>query len=275
MKKSRISTVLTYTLMIIFFIICVYPLIWMVLGSLKTGDGFYSNIWGLPKNPQFINYYNAWIDGGLDDKLLNSIIITAVSLLVIIPVNSCAAYAIARIQFKFKRFIYSYLLLGIMIPAGILAIPIFSIAIKLGLSNTRIGLILVFSAQAIAMGVFIMRAFFITLPKSLEEAAMIDGCSRFMCFIKIILPLAKPGVVTQIIFSGLSIWNEYFLSSLMIRSNELQTLPIGIASFIGKYTVDYPSLFAALVIVTLPVIVIFIVSQKTFIEGVASGSVKG
>ena len=132
-----------------------------------------------------------------------------------------------------------------------------------------------FAAQAIAMGIFIMRSFFITLPKALEEAAIVDGCTRFGSFIEIILPLSKAGVVTQVIFNGLTIWNEYFMANIMITSQALQTLPLAIANFTGQHTTDYPVLFAVLSIATLPVIVIYVICQKSFIEGVSAGAVKG
>lgn len=270
-----IGRIFTYIVLIVVLIVTVYPLIWMIFGSLKTDTEFYTNIWLWPSDPQWATYGAAWERVQIGQKYINSIIVFVVTMLIIIPVNNCAAYAIARTQFKGKRMLYSYLLLGIMIPAGVLGIPIFTVVMRLGLNNTLAGLILVYSAQAVSFGVFILRSFYISLPKSLEEAAMIDGTSRFGGFVRIILPLATPGIMTQVIFNGLTVWNEYFIASLLINKEAKQTLPIGLSMFINQYGVDYPEMFAALVLVTVPMIIVYLIGQKTFIEGMCAGAVKG
>lgn len=264
-----------YLLMAFFLILTLYPIFWMLSGSLKTESEFFSNVWGLPHNPQFQNYAEAWQRAGLGMKFLNSLLTTGSFLLILIPMNSCAGYALARLSFKGKKIIYNYLLLGIMIPAGVLAMPTFTIVNEMGLLNSRVGLVLVYAGQAISFGMFIMRNYFISLPKSLEEAARIDGSSDFGAFVRIILPLAVPGIVTQVIFSGLANWNEYLRANLLIRSAELQTLPLGMASFANQDTINYPVMFAALAMATAPVIVIYLVCQKTFVKGVSQGAVKG
>lgn len=278
MKKTRAFTiynVICAVVLIVMFLVCVYPIVWMILGSFKGNGEFYTNIWGLPKSFGFDNYITAWRDGQMARRFINSLIVTIGSMCVLIPATTCAAYAVARLNFKGKHLIYAYLLLGIMIPAGVLGIPTFTVAMKLKLLNSYFGLMLVYAAQNIAMGMFIMRGFFLSLPKELEEAALIDGCSRFGCFVRIILPLAKAGVATQVIFNGLTIWNDYYMANIMITRDELRTLPLSVATFVGRHTTDYPQLFAMLTMATLPIIVIFILSQRSFIEGVAAGAVKG
>ena len=201
--KKILAGIFWTVLVAFFFVICVYPVIWMILGSLKEETEFFRNTWGLPSHPLFSNYVKAWKQGELGQKFINSFIVTVGAILIMVPVNCCAAYAIGRLKFKFRMLIYSYLLLGIMIPSGVLGIPTYQVALALGLNNSLPGLILVYASGSIAMGIFIMRAFFVSLPKGLEEAAEIDGASKFKTFLWIILPLAKPGIVTQIIFSGL------------------------------------------------------------------------
>lgn len=262
-------------LMLMMFLISVYPVLWMILGSLKNTREFYNNIWGIPSSFVWTNYSYAWQKAAIGQKYINSIIITAGFLALLLPTVSCSAYAIARLNFKGKGKLYMYFLMGIMVPSGILAIPSFIVATKLGLTNSRIGMILFYAAQASAFGIFLMRSFFISLPKSLEEAALIDGCTPFGSFTRIILPLAVPGIMTQVIYSGLLVWNEYMLASLFVRSTELQTLPLGMKVFIGQYSTDYPSLFAALVCVTIPMLIVYILGQKTFIAGMTAGAVKG
>lgn len=264
-----------FLILMLFFVLSVYPVVWMFLGSLKGANEFYTNIWGIAESPQWRNFAEAWTSGKMGEKFLNSVIVTAGSLILLIPINSCAAYVLGRLEFKGRRTIYAFLLVGIMIPGGVLGIPTFTVALHLGLNNTHLGLILVYVAQSIAMGVFIMRSFFISLPKELEEAALIDGCTPFGSFLRVILPLAKPGVMTQIIFNGLTIWNEYFMANIMLTDASKLTLPLSIANFVGQHTTNYPVLFAALSIATLPVITIYVLAQKGFIEGVSAGAVKG
>ncbi len=273
--KKRMGDLLSMAVLLLFFVICVYPLIWMVAGSFKDNSEFYTNIWGFTATPNFGNYVNAWRQGKLGEKFLNSIIVTVCAIAIMIPVNSCAAYAIGRLRFKGRVAIYSFLLLGIMIPGGVLGIPTFQVVLGLGLNNPRLGLIFVYAAGSIAMGVFIMRSFFISLPKGLEEAAMIDGCTRFQSFLRIILPLAKPGVATQIIFSGLGFWNEYYFANMLLTNEELRTLPVAAANFIGRHGIDYPMLFAALTIISIPVIIVYMLAQKGFVEGLSAGAMKG
>lgn len=277
MKKKKISVyhVICALVLIVMLVICVYPILWMFLGSMKDKAEFYTNIWGLPTRFHLENYFAAWKNADLGRRFINSIVVTVGSMCVMIPVTSCAAYAVARLKFKGRNLIYMYLLTGIMIPAGVLGIPTFTVAMKMGMLNSHWGLMLIYAAQNIAMGMFIMRGFFISLPKELEEAAMIDGCSRFGCFVRIIVPLARAGVATQVIFSGLTIWNDYFMANIMITRDELRTLPLSIANFVGKHSTNYPELFAMLTMATLPIIIIFILSQRSFIEGVAAGAVKG
>ena len=273
--KSAISTILIWAVLIFFLVITIYPVIWMIFGSLKDTSTFYLNIWGFPSDPVWKNYIGAWQYGDLGTKYLNTIIVTGVFLLILLPVNCCAAYTIARMNFRFKKAIYTFLLIGLMIPGGVLGMPTYSVALKLGLVNNLIGLSIVLAGQAISFGVFLLRAFFVSLPKSLEEAALIDGCNRFSAFAKIILPLIKPAIMIQIVFSGLNTWNEYFLSNLMLRTDALKTLPLGVIKFIGEYSTDYPQMFAALTISTLPMIIVYILAQKQFITGLTAGATKG
>lgn len=277
MKKTGkfLGTVLFYIALLAVFLVIIYPVIWMIAGSLKNEQDFYQNIWGIPASFQWDNYIRAWTHAQLGTKYVNSLLVTSGFLVILLPVVCCAAYAIARVPFKGRVWIFRYLLMGVMIPAGVLAIPTFGVAVKLHLVDTRIGLTLICVAHSTAFGVFLMRSFFISLPKSLEEAAMIDGCTRFRSFLRVILPLSVPGLMTQVIYSGLNMWNQYLMANLLIRSPSKQTLPLGIAIFTAENNVEYPVLFAALVCVTIPMVLIYIAGQKTFIAGMTAGAVKG
>lgn len=273
--KQKITNLSIWIVLSFFLIITLYPVIWMVLGSLKSSSEFYLNIWGVPTEFQFQNYIEAWNRGALGEKYWNSIFTTGLFLMIVIPINCCAAYALSRLKFVGRHVIYTFLLAGIMIPAGVLGMPTYTVALKLGLVNSNIGIALVYAGQSISFGVFIMYSFYKGLPFSLEEAAMMDGCTKFQSFLRIVVPLTKPGIMIQVVFSGLNIWNEFFLASLMLRSDEVKTLPLGIMTFVGEYSTDFPQMFAALTLATLPIIIVYVIAQKQFIAGLTAGATKG
>lgn len=273
--SMRAARILTYSVMAICLLVTLYPLIWMALGSLKTESEFFSNIWGLPADVVWSNYADAWGEALLGPKFVNSILVTVATMALVLPATSMAAYALARLKFPGRRGVYAFLLLGIMVPFGVIAIPIFSVVVELNLLNTLPGLILVYAAQGIPLGTFLMYSFFMSIPDELEDAALIDGCRPFGAFVRVILPLTKPGIMTQVIFTGTTVWNEYFMASILIHRESLETLPLGLVVFTSKYGIDYPQLFAALTIVTLPLVVLFLSAQRQFIAGLAAGAVKG
>ncbi|MCU1580255.1 MAG: binding-protein-dependent transport system inner rane component [Rhodoglobus sp.] len=269
------SRAVTYVIMAVTILLTVYPLIWMVLGGFKSGSEFYANIWGLPSSLDFSNFVYSWNAGNLGQKFINSIVVTLGTMALVLPITSMAGYALAKIRFRGRRAIYVFILLGIMVPFGVIAIPVFTVIVDLGLLNTLVGLVLVYTANAIPLGVFLMYSFFESIPDELEEAAQVDGCSPFGAFFRIILPLARPGLATQVILTGTSVWNEYFMASLLIHQDSLQTLPLGLVIFTSRFGTNYPQLFAALTIVTLPMIILYLSAQKQFISGLAAGAVKG
>jgi ABC-type glycerol-3-phosphate transport system permease component len=264
-----------YIIMAIMIVLTVYPLIWMVLGGFKSGSEFYSNVWGLPAKLDFANFSYAWNAGGLGQKFLNSITVTLGTMILVLPITSMAGYALAKIRFPGRRLVYVIILLGIMVPFGVIAIPVFTVVVDMGLLNTLQGLILVYTANAIPLGVFLMYSFFESMPDELEEAAQVDGCSPFGAFFRVILPLARPGLATQVILTGTTVWNEYFMASLLIHQDSLDTLPLGLVIFTSRFGTDYPQLFAALTIVTVPMVILYLSAQKQFISGLAAGAVKG
>lgn len=272
--RDRPGKIMAYFVLGAALILTLYPLVWMLLGSLKTSSEFYTNIWGAPQQPMWRNYIEAWKTADLGLKFLNSTIVTFGTLALVLPAASIVAYAFAKLRFPGREFLFYFFILSLMIPRGVTAIPIFSVVIGLGLNNTRLSLILVLAALNLGFSIFIMRAFFLTLPKSIEEAALVDGCGPIGAFFRVILPISKPAYATIIIFTGLNTWNEYFMSSILIRSTKLQTLPLGLVTFIGQYNTDYPLLFAALSIITIPIVIVYILGQKQFIEGLTQGAVK-
>jgi raffinose/stachyose/melibiose transport system permease protein len=270
-----ISRIIAYVVMAVMVVLTVYPLLWMILGGFKTGSEFYQNIWGLPASLDLKNFVYSWNAANLAQKFLNSIITTAGTLALVLPITSMAGYALAKIRFRGRRLVYGLVLVGIMVPFGVIAIPVFTVIVDMHLLNTLLGLVLVYTANAIPLGVFLMFSFFESIPDELEEAAQVDGCTPFGAFFRIVLPLARPALATQLILTGTSVWNEYFMASLLIHQDQTETLPLGLVIFTSRFGTNYPQLFAALAIVTLPVVILYLGAQRQFISGLAAGAVKG
>jgi raffinose/stachyose/melibiose transport system permease protein len=264
-----------YVVMAVMVILTVYPVLWMILGGFKSGSEFYQNIWGIPRSFDLTNFRYAWNAADLGRKFLNSIITTAGTLALVLPITSMAGYALAKIRFHGRQLAYMMILVGIMVPFGVIAIPVFTVIVDLHLLNTLLGLVLVYTANAIPLGVFLMYAFFGSIPDELEEAAQVDGCTPFGAFFRIVLPLARPALATQVILIGTGVWNEYFMASLLIHKDQLETLPLGLVIFTSRYGTNYPQLFAALAIATLPIVLLYLGAQRQFISGLAAGAVKG
>jgi len=208
-------------------------------------------------------------------RYLNSIMVTGLYLLINIPVAMCASYAFSRVRFVGRDQLYKILLAGIMIPPGVLTLPIYSVMVQFHLLNNRAGLSLVYAGMSTAFSIFIMRTFFISLPRGLEEAAQIDGCSMFGAFARVIVPLTKPGIMILLIYNGISNWSEYQLASLTLTTNAKQTVPVGMALFQNDKAIEYTVLFAALTLATVPLVALYLVCQKAFISGMTAGAVKG
>jgi raffinose/stachyose/melibiose transport system permease protein len=274
-RRLRAFSPGTYLVMAILLLLTIYPMVWMLFGSLKPLGEFYTNIWGWPRTWSWSNFSQAWHDVDLGQKFLNSTIATVGTLVVAIPLCSMAGYAFAKVSFPLRRWIYYFVLAGIMIPFGVTAVPVLSTEISLGLFDTRIGLVLVYAAQNLPFGIFLMYSFFQSIPSELEEAALIDGCGRLKAFVRIVLPLTKPGLATLLIFTGTSVWNEYLMASVLIHQSNLETLPLGLVNFTTAHSTNYPELFAALTIATAPIVMVYLVAQRQFISGLTAGALKG
>ena len=272
---ATVARVAVYAVLALFAVQTVYPILWMIFGSLKTNEDLFTNIWGPPRILQWGNYAAAWQIGSLGTRIGNSIVVTAASLALLLLVATPAAYAIARLALPGGRAIFVAILAMMMVPAQTTLIPLFLIVKELGLLNSRLGLVLVYAATGAAFSIFILRAFFLSIPPELEDAALCDGANRFQAFLHIVLPLARPGLATVAIFQGMEIWNEFFLAFIFVRDPERQTIPLGLVEFFSRYQSEWTLYFAALTTISLPVIVLYVAMQRQFIEGLTAGALKG
>jgi raffinose/stachyose/melibiose transport system permease protein len=270
-----LQSIVTYAALAILAVQAIYPLYWMLSGSLKTEAAFFTTGGALPTSFQFENYTNAWNIASLGTTLVNSAVVTGMGLIILLMASVPAAYALARLAIPGATAMLVLFLGPMMIPPETTAIPLFLIIDWLGLLDTRLGLSLTYAVSRLPFAIVILRAFFLGLPREVEEAALVDGATKAHMIMRIVIPLALPGIAAVVIFEGMFMWNEFFLALLLLRSPELMTVPLGLVRFFGDFATDWTSLFAALSIVTLPVIVFYIALQRQFVAGLTAGANKG
>lgn len=249
---------------------------WMALASLKSNREVFREPWSLPTSLQFENYERAWESAKLGDNFLNSVIIVGISVLVILIVSAPASYILSRVKFRGSNLITMIYIAGIGIPYPLLFIPLFAMLASMSLTNAREGLILVYVSLSIPFTVYILTGFFASLPSDLEDAAVIDGATDVQVFRHVMLPLASPGILTAAIFNFIGLWNEFQLALIFIQDPGQRTLSLGLYSLKNSmtYTGDWVGLFAGVVLVMAPTILLFIVLSERMISGITMGSVK-
>jgi len=257
-----------------YFLYCVLvafslgPLFWLITISLKTRQEFGAEPFSLPDRIQFHNFIRIVGDSQMTGFMANSVMITSISLIILLGTSIPAAYAIARMDFKGRNFLYVLFLMGDMVPIIMIIIPLFMLNRLLGINSTRWALILPYVAGSMGFSVFILRGFLRTLSSELEDAARIDGCNTLQLIWYIVLPLIRPGAIVVAIMTFIFFWNEYFLASVLLPKQEMFTLPAGIASaFFGRFRQDWPAASAGALLSIIPVIMIFIFAQEKIIEG--------
>lgn len=273
-SKSNTKKLFIHLALLLGIGITVFPFLWMVLTSFKTvGEAMQIPPTFFPK--KFLTDAYTQIISALPFArvYINTIVSTVVTTVVQVLFCSMAAYAFARIEFPFKNAIFVLLLSVLMVPGQIFLIPQYQIIQKLGLLDTIPALFLpnLFSA----FGTFLLRQFFMSLPKELEEAALLDGCNRYQIFWKIMLPLTKPGIVSLVIFTAKFAWNDFMWPLIVNTSPKMMTLGPALSTLQGQYTTKYPMQMAGAVMAVIPIIVLFFIFQKQFIEGVAQSGIKG
>ena len=274
--KEIVLGFLRWCLIIFFALYTLFPLVWLISSSLKTNFEFLAGSpFALPKVPQWVNYTNALSVAGLGRMLLNSVFVGLLATAVNIIIASMSAYCISRFRFNGRERIYTLFTAGILVPLNALMVPYFVIINRLGLYNTYGGMILLYCAIGIPMSTFLIRGLMDSIPMDLEEAAYIDGCGFFGRFFHIILPLSRTGIVTAATFEFLTCWNEFVFANLIVSSEKLRTIQVGIRYFTNQFSTDYVSMYAAIMISIIPSIIGYVLFQEQIIAGMTSGAVKG
>lgn len=255
-------------------LVMMIPFLYTISTALKS-NAFVFTPEFFPRNPTLENFETAWNSNNFQRYFLNSLKVATLSSLLTVLVATTQAYAFARMQFPGKNLIFNTYLITMMIPSMLFIIPQFLQARELGLLNSHLGLIVFYVVGSIPFQTFLLRGFFESIPRAVEEAAYVDGAGRFTTFARVVLPLAGPAVGTSMIFSFLGNWDEFTWALTIINDTSLRTLPIALRLFQGQHASQWGLVFAASLIAIVPVIIVFIVFQRSFVKGVAAGGVKG
>jgi raffinose/stachyose/melibiose transport system permease protein len=272
--KTVVFKVLGTAAAIIFAVLILYPLLFIVLSSFKTNNDIIINPFGLASfNPG--NYPRAWKIGHIGQYFFSSVYVSVMSLLISLIVIITASYALGKLKPYGRKIIMLVLLSGMFITSEMTTIPNFTLLRSWGMYNNHWGLILPYVATAMILGIYILTGYIETMPKEIEEAALLDGAGIFRIMFSIDIPMLVPPIATVAILSFQNFWSEFYWALIMIQSNTLKTLPLGMMNFQSQYATDYGILSAGLVIMTLPLIVVYIFGSEHFVSGVTAGALKG
>lgn len=293
-KKTSCSTQRLYTFFIYFALIMlaisiIVPVAWVFLASVKQNKEFYGNPWTLPEGFYWQNFVDAWNTAKMGEYMLNSVFVTALSLGLLLIVALPAAYCLARFKFKGRKLLHTCFMAGLFINVNYIVVPIFlmlrdgdNFLKKIGgegfFLNNLVVLAVVYAATALPFTIYLLSGYFVTLPHDFEEAAYIDGAGFFTTMWKVIFPMAKPSIITVILFNFLSFWNEYIISmTLMSSAKGTKTLPVGLLNLMQaqQSAAEYGMMYAGLVLVMLPTLILYICVQRKLTQGMTVGGLKG
>lgn len=268
---------LPHIILMSYLLVILFPFLFVVFSSVKKDNNSIAlNPFGIPKQFEFGNYVEAWVNAKISTYFFNSMYISIVSAIVSILIASMFAFAVTRMRhFKISQILAAMILVGMLIPNNALMLPIYLLVKKIGILNTHWALIIPYIANALPFSVIILSAFMKSLPSEIEEAAVMDGLSAKGIFGRIIVPLTIPAMVTVFIVNFLGNWNEFLLANYFLSDDALRTLPVGMVQFRDQYQMNYAQMSAGIVFSVVPVIVIYAILQEKIIEGVTAGSVKG
>jgi len=274
-SKKIVLNTLIHLFLLTVVVSCLFPLIWMIGSSLKTQQTIFKDTSLIPKQMHWENYYLAWKQGGFGRYFLNSLFYTVSVVLGIVLVSSLAAYAFSRFNFFGKNLIFYMFMAAMMIPIPGSFVPLYVLLNKLHLRNTQLGYILCMINVGLSTSIFLLKTFFDKTPKELEDAARIDGCSKWGIWWHVALPLAKPVLAVVVVFNALNVWNEYVLALIIFDNRNLMPLQVALTTFQGEFITQYPLLMAGLTITAIPIILIYLLMQKYIVKGVTQGALVG
>lgn len=287
-RSDKVLKFFIYVILIALAVIIMVPVLWAFVSSIKQDSEFYGSPWALPEGIYLQNFADAWLTANMGTYMLNSAIVTVIGLVLLLVVALPAAYVLSRFTFKGNRILSLMFMAGLFININYIVVPIF-LMLNNGdkvlrdifgqpiLLNNLFILALIYAAMALSFTIYLMSGYFKSLPKEYEEAAAVDGAGYFRTMVQVIIPMARPSIVTVILFNFLSFWNEYIVSMTMLTKPGLKTLPVGLMNLMAaqKSAVEYGQMYAGLVIVMLPTLILYILVQKKLTQGMTMGGLKG
>ena len=276
-KKKKISIwyIVKYVFLFGMLLFALVPLLQVFINSFRSDREVKTMPLGLPKQWVFNNYPETWQIGGYGQAYINSLLIAAVVIVVVLAVAGLGAYSISKLEYKGRGFFNAYFFVAISLPGFLYIVPDYFIFNKLHLIDTRVGLMLVYIAMQIPFNMLLLKTFLAGIPRELEEAAKIDGCNELDSFMKITLPIAKPMFLTVAILVFVNVWNEYLWSNTFVTTEIIKPVATRFVKFTGEYGSDMAKIYTASVITIAPVIILYLLFSRKFIVGMTSGSVKG
>lgn len=268
--SSRLVRIIVWVVLILMAIGVLYPLFWMVSSSFKSSAEIFGSPWALPTSLSWESFAAAW-EQGVFQYFVNSTLITVGSLVLVLALGTAAAFALTKLRLPFAAPISLLILGGMMISPTMILVPVFQLMTAVHLHDTLIGMVLVYTAYRLPFTIFLIRAYMITLPDEVIEASMIDGASLLQIFWRIIIPLCRPVLVSAGLVYVLFAWNEFPFALVLLNDPSLKTLPVGLLDFKSALQTDWSVLFAGITLAALPMIVLFIAAQRTFVRGLADG----
>lgn len=271
----RLTSAVAYLGLGAFAVLTVNPIVWLVLSSFKSTQAFQLDRLGLPKRWVVDNYVQAWRIGQFDVLMTNSLFYTAVSTAAIIVLSVAAGFAFAKLRSRATSVLYGGFVIGILLTIQSIMVPLFLVATRAHLYNTRLGVLIVYTALGLPIGVYLCTEYIRSLPDSVVESARLDGAGYLTILWRIVFPMVRPVVTTLAIVTIPSVWNEFMLINILVSDNALKSLPVGILRFSGALSSDYGKQFAGLVIGMLPMVVFYLLLRQRLTRGVVAGAVKG
>mgnify|MGYP003655360726 CR=1 FL=1 len=273
--ESRVTLYLTYLALGILLVITLFPIALLVLNSVKPAAQIVQNPLAWPEVFRWDNFSRAWVDARFGQTMFNSAVLSLMTIVLVCGTASLTAYVLARRKVKTWKLVTFYLLATTTAPVQLFLFPLYFGFAKFGLINNPVAVAFVYTALWSPFAVMLLRTYFLAVPKELEEAALIDGATNWQVFSKIMLPIVSPGILTVALIIGLYSWNEFLIATTFLSRTDSATAIVSFFLLSGQYTSDWGEIMAAALIVVLPVVILFVLLQRRFIEGMAGGSVKG
>ena len=276
-KKRRVygpGEILWLAILFLLAALILYPLFWILMSSFKDYNGIYGDVWGLPDIWHVENYMTAW-NRGISQYFINSLIVTICTLAGVVFASTFSAFGICQMKGRLGNFVFLFCLCGLLLSPQVCLLPLFMLLKSLKLKNTLFAMILPYIAFRLPVSIMLIRSFFVGISRELEEAATIDGATLMQIYGHIYLPLSKPIISTVIIMTAYYAWNEFVFATIFVDSSKLRTIPVGLMVFRDGLMTEWGVVLAGMVISCLPIIVLFLLMQKSFVRGMTAGAVKG